>query len=600
MRPITLFIVFLLCFSVLKSQSIQTIPDSSYVEILKKINDRITQSSEKEDWANLALAYYDRARCNFYVPLRNQDIIGDLIESAKLYKYLKDDLGFYNARLALAEFYILEEIFLDDALKLTAESFRFYNEKGIKKKVINATYQLGRIYKKKLDYEKAIPYVEKALAGSIEIGDHQGELESRLLIIELFGKLGNVERVIEQGLYSIELEKTYGLNIVSAQIYHLMASNLYKDGQLKRAFEYAQQSAELNPKKNSLSEQNFTLLASLYKEQGEPESAYEHALLATNIKTELYNQEKYALSNQLAVKYQTFEKEKEIKELEQDNELIEFRLTQRTRVFIILLSLFSLIAAGAFYLYRLQRQKLAIKNLIAQQQEEISKQKINELENSLNIKNLKAMVKGQEAERTRIATDLHDSLGGMLSTLKLQYDTLQLDHKELAQDADYYKVMDLIDEACKDVRDIARNLKPNALEKMGLEPALKDLINRYSLRGTMDISLHTSQVDNLLSEDAKLHVYRIIQELLNNALKHAHATEIDVQINNYDDELVIVVEDNGSGFNQETVTKGLGLGNLESRVNLLRGEMEIDTSPNKGTSVMVHIPIATAATSSLD
>lgn len=600
MRPITLFIVFLLCFSVLKSQSIQTIPDSSYVEILKKINDRITQSSEKEDWANLALAYYDRARCNFYVPLRNQDIIGDLIESAKLYKYLKDDLGFYNARLALAEFYILEEIFLDDALKLTAESFRFYNEKGIKKKVINATYQLGRIYKKKLDYEKAIPYVEKALAGSIEIGDHQGELESRLLIIELFGKLGNVERVIEQGLYSIELEKTYGLNIVSAQIYHLMASNLFKDGQLKRAFEYAQQSAELNPKKNSLSEQNFTLLASLYKEQGEPESAYEHALLATNIKTELYNQEKYALSNQLAVKYQTFEKEKEIKELEQDNELIEFRLTQRTRVFIILLSLFSLIAAGAFYLYRLQRQKLAIKNLIAQQQEEISKQKINELENSLNIKNLKAMVKGQEAERTRIATDLHDSLGGMLSTLKLQYDTLQLDHKELAQDADYYKVMDLIDEACKDVRDIARNLKPNALEKMGLEPALKDLINRYSLRGTMDISLHTSQVDNLLSEDAKLHVYRIIQELLNNALKHAHATEIDVQINNYDDELVIVVEDNGSGFNQETVTKGLGLGNLESRVNLLRGEMEIDTSPNKGTSVMVHIPIATAATSSLD
>ena len=206
------------------------------------------------------------------------------------------------------------------------------------------------------------------------------------------------------------------------------------------------------------------------------------------------------------------------------------------------------------------------------------------------------MVNGQEAERSRIASDLHDSLGGMLSTLKLQYDSLQIDHEDLTEDKSYNKIMSLIDEACKDVRDIARNLKPTALEKLGLTAALKDLINRYSSNGTLDISLHTNNVDGKLNEESKLHVYRIIQELLNNALKHANASEIAVQVNSTQEELMIMVEDNGKGFVRQNVEKGLGLGNLESRVNVLKGEMMIDSTISKGTSVMVIIPIPSQET----
>ena len=110
----------------------------------------------------------------------------------------------------------------------------------------------------------------------------------------------------------------------------------------------------------------------------------------------------------------------------------------------------------------------------------------------------------------------------------------------------------------------------------------------------MDITLHTHEVDGLLSAEAKLHVYRIIQELLNNALKHANASEIDVQVNKADGALFIVVEDDGTGFDQSNSTQGLGLGNLQSRVNVLRGEMEIDSSPQRGTSVTVHIALHTA------
>ncbi len=594
MSYLTFRSIILVCLGLYSYSSIAS-TDTTYLSQLKEINLRVEQSLEENNIGLRAEAYYDRAKLNFKVPLRNQDIIGDLIESAKLYKYLDDDIGFYNTRLALAEFYILEEIYLDEAFKLSSEAFRFFKQENVRDKEIIATKQLGQVYQKKQDYEKAIPYIEQALSASIEIKDRTQELDIRVLIIDLFGKLGKVEKVLEQGLYTIKLEDKYGLIQKTPEIYHIMATNLYMDGQNEQALEYAQQAESLLRYNDELAIDNYSLLAELYENLEEYETAYQASQSAGDIRQELYNQEKYAMSNQLAVKYQTYEREREIRELEQDNEMKEIRLLQRTRLFFIIGSILLLFTGVAIYFYRLQKQKLAAKNLITQQQEEINKQKINELENSLKIKNLQAMVSGQEAERTRIATDLHDSLGGMLSTLKLQYDSLQIDHDELSGNPDYHKIMDLIDEACKDVRDISRNLRPNALEKLGLSAALKDLINRYNSRGSLDISLHINDVDGILNEDAKLHVYRIIQELLNNALKHAKASEIDVQINKNDEDIMVMVEDNGVGFIEAEVEKGLGLGNLQSRVNLLKGEISIDSVPEQGTSVIVHIPLSNTA-----
>ena len=290
------------------------------------------------------------------------------------------------------------------------------------------------------------------------------------------------------------------------------------------------------------------LLSKAYFALDSIDAAYRHLQRANEITTKLYNQEKYAMANQVAVKYQSSEKDKEIRELEEDNQLYAFKLTQRTRFFIIISILLALTALVVYNYFRLQRQRFKMERLLGHQKEEIAKQKIIELESSLKIKNLQSMVLGQEAERTRIAEDLHDSLGGTLSTLKLQYDALQIDHHDLSDDQEYEKIMGMIDNACAEVRDIARNLKPIALDKLGLTAALKDLVNRYSIKGVMDISLHTHEVDGLLSAEAKLHVYRIIQELLNNALKHANASEIDVQVNKMDGALFIMVEDDGKGI----------------------------------------------------
>ena len=593
MRPITFF-VGLLVFLLVGISTQAQVPDDAYSDTLRKISDRIRQGHAEKDRRKSAEAYFDRAMHNFRVHLRDRDVINDLIESGKLFRQLRDDEGFYKARMALANFYIEEDIFLNEAVKLTTEAYQFYKSEELEVDQAKAVTQLGKAYQRKLEYDKAITYVQLGLEYSKKLEDVEMELANRLLITRLLGNVGNVEKLLEQGKYIIEKEKELNLNIVSAETNFLIGSNLMMDDQIRNAIPYLNSSVRLNQASNDLAYQSNTLLAKAYLAVDSLDRAFKHLQKANEITTDLYNKEKYAMANQAAVKFQSDEKDKEIRELEEDNDQYADKLTQRTRFFIVISILLILGALAAYNFYRLQRQRFKMERVLGRQKEEIAQQKINELESSLKIKNLQSMVLGQEAERTRIAEDLHDSLGGMLSSLKLQYDTLQLEHNGLSSDREYQRIMSLIDDACSEVRDIARNLKPIALEKLGLTAALTDLVNRYSIRDIMDISLHTHEVDGVLSDEAKLHVYRIIQELLNNALKHAHATEIDVQVNKMDDRLFIMVEDNGKGFDHINAKQGLGLGNLKSRVNVLRGEMEIDSSKDRGTSITVHIPTHTA------
>ena len=592
MRAITQIAFLLFCFH--SAFSLDSNRPDLYSDTLRMINQKIMTGHEENDLEACAQGYYDRAQYNFSIHIRDQDVIGDLIESAKIYKYLKNDNGFYRSRMALAEFYIEEEIFLDEAIKLTNEALNFYDQNEAERNKALAITQLGQAYQKRLDYDEAIKYVEQGLQASIDLGDTEMELTNRLLITRLLGNLGNVEKVVEQGEFIIKKEEELGINIVSAEANFLIASNLVMDDQIPIAIPYLRSAVKMNDKIDDLAYRSNTLLSKTYYTVDSIGLAYKHLQRANEITSELYNREKYAMANQIAVKYQSYEKDKEIRALVEDNQQYAFKLNQRTRFFIILTVLLALGALAVYNYFRLQRQRFKMERLLGRQKEEIAQQKINELESSLKIKNLQSMVLGQEAERTRIAEDLHDSLGGTLSTLKLQYDTLQMEHGDLSKDSEYQKIMKMIDSACTEVRDIARNLKPIALEKLGLTAALKDLVNRYSLKGIMEISLHTHEVDGVLSEEAKLHVYRIIQELLNNAIKHADASEIDLQVNKMDGQLFIVVEDNGKGFDQNEVKHGLGLGNLKSRVNVLRGDMEIDSSLDRGTSITVHIPIHTA------
>ncbi|MDY8136080.1 sensor histidine kinase [Aquimarina sp. 2201CG5-10] len=208
---------------------------------------------------------------------------------------------------------------------------------------------------------------------------------------------------------------------------------------------------------------------------------------------------------------------------------------------------------------------------------------------------IRAMIEGQEDERKRIASDLHDRLGSMLSMVKLHYQSVEknIEHLNISNQRQYSKANLLLDKACAEVRNIAHNMVSGTLTKFGLIAALDDLKDSLEDNNTVNIDLIVHGFKNRLEQKNEINIYRIIQELISNVLKHANASEIVIQLIFNQNGLNLIVEDNGNGFEVNNISKdgGMGLKNVLSRVDEIKGELNIDSSLDKGTTVTIDIPL---------
>lgn len=229
--------------------------------------------------------------------------------------------------------------------------------------------------------------------------------------------------------------------------------------------------------------------------------------------------------------------------------------------------------------------------IIARQTAELKEQEIRKLEDKLKIETMQSMLEGVESERQRIAHDLHDSLGGLLAAAKIQLENLPARAPQLAASAEWHKVKSLLNDTVEEARHIARNLLPGALLRFGLVAAIQDLASRVRGEGLPTITFQHFGDFSDLAQHVALNCYRIVQELLQNSLKHAHATEILVQLTRTDTEIALLVEDNGQGFDPASAPKGMGTQNVAQRVQFLRGELSVQTAPGEGVSVHVTVPL---------
>lgn len=207
------------------------------------------------------------------------------------------------------------------------------------------------------------------------------------------------------------------------------------------------------------------------------------------------------------------------------------------------------------------------------------------------------MITGQETERSRIARDLHDGLGGLFSTVKMYFSTLQHERPELSNDPLFTKSFELADTASVEMRRIAHNLMPEVLLKLGLVNAVQDLCNNINAGRLMIISFQYYGMEQRLNSSIEVMLYRIIQELLNNIIKHAEASEVIIQFNRHSDRLTITVEDNGRGFNVSDVSVGTaGISTIKNRVNYLNGQLNIDSKSGVGTTVIMEFLLNASVT----
>jgi two-component system NarL family sensor kinase len=206
------------------------------------------------------------------------------------------------------------------------------------------------------------------------------------------------------------------------------------------------------------------------------------------------------------------------------------------------------------------------------------------------LKVTRAMLEGEERERKRIAQDLHDGLGGMLSSVKINLSGWVAGNLESPKDQGLQKIIDQLDGSVGELRHIARNMMPETLLKFGLETALKDLCEFY-MRAGLHIEFQSFNIHTSLPLPWQINIYRIVQEVLSNAIRHANATNIILQCSQNEPVFFITIEDNGKGFDQaESVNKnGLGLLNVKSRVDYMKGKMAISSAAGEGTVINIEL-----------
>jgi signal transduction histidine kinase len=289
------------------------------------------------------------------------------------------------------------------------------------------------------------------------------------------------------------------------------------------------------------------------------------------------NEKNKQLATSLEKQYETQKKETIIK-------LQDVQLASRKRLNYFLGGTAILLMIISILLFRTYRQK-----------QKLQQQRIRELETEQRLNATQSVLKGEEQERARLAKDLHDGLSGMLSGVKYSLQDMKgnLIMTQENQQA-FERSIDMLDSSIKEMRRVAHNLMPEVLVRYGLDAALKDYITEINKTGIITVIYHSMGITKKeIDHTTAIVVYRIIQELLNNVIKHAQATEVLVQLLRENDKLVVNVEDNGKGFDTKLAEEKMGMGweNIRSRMELLNGTIDIQSAPDNGTAVNLEINI---------
>ncbi len=468
---------------------------------------------------------------------------------------------------------------LPSALIILQESLKFFTREEDKNGQARCFISLGNIYFDVKDYELALSYYNKAsnLKKYLNLNDqaylfsnfgvihkekkqYKQSLKDHQISLNIFKQLKANDDIIS-AYYEIG-----NLNKISGDF--LSAKNAYL-----KSLSYFKEDSD-----NYLKAQTTFNLAEVYSKLGKNDLAIQYSQQYNDLRDSIYY-------NQIdAINYQTNQeaKQKEIAQLKANN-LAKEKINQRNYFLMALLIAAILILTAMFYAYR-NRQKtkeayLEIDDILQEQELNIAYARLEE----------------KDATQKQIGQDLHDRLGMMLSTIKLYFNEFSEQVKELKTDNQQKrdKTFELLDEAVQEVRRIAHNMQSGILKKFGLAEAVKDLGNTITDSGQLVVKVYTYGLKERIPNELEYKLFKIIQELVSNALKHGRASQLTISLSKQENLLNLMVEDDGIGFNPSEVAEkgGMGLKNVTFRVTELSGTCHFDSVKDRGTNVIIDIPL---------
>lgn len=323
-------------------------------------------------------------------------------------------------------------------------------------------------------------------------------------------------------------------------------------------------------------------LSRVYDQTEDYEKAYSNLLKVLDLKNKLDYEQNTLEIARLNVRYQTQEKELALlKERE------KVRDTRNMLGGSVLLIVFISIT------YYLVQKNTKRKQLLAESEKDLERQRVVSLLKEQELVSIDAMISGQEKERQRLANELHDDLGGLLASIKLHFHTL-LDNEDTESNKKFEKTDSLINEAYDKVRAIAHAKNSGVIAKEGFLRSLEEMADKVSIANNLTVTVIEHGLDERLENSIELSLFRIIQELITNVIRHSNATEANIHLTKHDDTLNIMVEDNGDGFDSSGITLksgGMGIRSIDKRVAFLNGSMNIESEVGQGTTVIIEIPL---------
>ncbi len=553
-------------------------PEMSMGELaaVDSIKQQISQLTQKKEYGQVALSYDYLGQLYHQQYGYNKHSLDAYFKGLHYYGLQGDSLGYYSEYIVIGDYYAHDYFMQGTAENYLRKAQDYFARVANIPKVIESRLGLANIAQKKEPLpENLITQLRETERLSAQYKQPQSQAYALNLLANTYSRVKKPDSAEYFANRSLKIASSLKINwLIALNHFYLGLVHQFRN-ESQEAIDSYKKSLDIAKTENDLSmlRELSRHSADSYAQLGDYENAYRASVLTLDYANRFNTSEQ---TKSIRLK----EYESQIKNLAVEKQLVEEqnRSQRAINTMLIIGLIISVLGVGVLVFLRRQQK------LIAHQETVIAQQQIRELE----LKSLRAMIEGQEGERSRIARDLHDGLGIQLSRIKLFVEA----HQEQLPLSVKEPLNQFLDEACTETRLISNNLRPYSLSTFGFIPALEDLVQKLNLVNETELILEHYGEMPPLGNEASVMLYRVVQELLNNALKHAHAQTVTVQVMTSAETTLISVDDDGQGadFEQESLT-GNGIANIHSRIAFLGGQVMWQSEPGKGTSVMISLPM---------
>ena len=465
---------------------------------------------------------------------------------------------------------------LDRSLQMYDEALAIYRKLDNEDGMATILNESGVVFEYKQDYEEAIKRYKSSLAIRKKIKDISGEAYSYNFLGGIYTLQKNFVEAENYLQKALELRKQLNDSFSIALGYGDLGYMYKEQGKYAKAIEQYNLSNAIatDMEYSDLRLSNYKELAVILEKTGNFAGSLDYYKKHGLLKDSIYSGEKMKQIEQLDAKYQAEKKEQQLK-------LQKAEITKKNYLLwgLGIVSVLIIFSGVSFFRKRQLENRMNLQAEVMKQQDIATR----------------AIITAEENERKRIAADLHDGVGQMMSAAKMNLSAFEgeMNFKDDVQKAGFERLISLVDESCKEIRSVSHQMMPNALLKSGLASAIREFLDKIDNR-IIKINMHTEGLQERLDSNTETVLYRVIQECVNNVIKHSGANNLDISLIKDADGISATVEDNGRGFdsNDKQKFEGIGLKNISSRVAFLKGTVDFDSSPGKGTLVAIHVPIA--------